>query len=428
MREMQPPQQHSRINLAELKAQIVRKLGPEGSKQYFYYLDRLLSLKLSKVEFDKISVRILGRENIPLHNQFVRSILKNACSAKVPPPSHDNDIVKSITAFGSKETSGDDYQQNGSHNAAVQASNPQGLSNGDILPLSPRKARTVFRDRRAGDRRSALGQLPNGKTNFSSQHLEIKESSEFDLILENGISHPSDLQGSVQHRQGLAQQAENVQEASVHHPVKFSAIKGPQDVPVSVHSKDQIEVLDVGDGKDVHARNQLQAPLGVPFCPVSVGGARRALPIASSSKCVSTFNSGVLLDSVTMKERMEQIAASQGLEGVSMDCANLLNNGLDVYLKGLISSCIDLVAARSGHEAIRNKKHQAPMKLVNGVRPGYLYQMQSSSRPLEVMPEHRSHCPISLQDFRVAMELNPQQLGEDWPLLLEKICAHSYEE
>ncbi|THG07917.1 hypothetical protein TEA_021089 [Camellia sinensis var. sinensis] len=29
--------------------------------------------------------------------------------------------------------------------------------------------------------------------------------------------------------------------------------------------------------------------------------------------------------------------------------------------------------------------------------------------------------PISLLDFKVAMELNPQQLGEDWPLLLEKI-------
>jgi hypothetical protein len=31
-------------------------------------------------------------------------------------------------------------------------------------------------------------------------------------------------------------------------------------------------------------------------------------------------------------------------------------------------------------------------------------------------------------DFKVAMELNPQQLGEDWPLLLEKICMHSFED
>ncbi|KAL3529012.1 hypothetical protein ACH5RR_008334 [Cinchona calisaya] len=421
---MQPSQQHSRINLAELKAQIVRKLGSEGSKQYFYYLNRLLNLKISKVEFDKLCLRILGRENIPLHNQFIRSILKNACGAKVPPPSHDSDVVKSVNAVGSKETPSDGYQQNGSHAAAAQASNLQGLSNGDMLPLSPRKARTGIRDRRAGDRRSGLG---NGKTNFSSQQLATRDSSDFNVILENGISHQSDLQGPVQHHQGLPQLVENAQEDSALHPVKLSAIKGPQGGPVSL-SKDQIEISDRGPVKEVHARSQLQAPLGVPFCPGSVGGARRALPIASSSRSVSTFNSGFLLDNVTLRERMEQIAAEQGLEGVSMDCANLLNNGLDVYLKGLISSCVDLVSARSGHEPIRNKKQQAPMKLVNGVRPGHLYQMQSTVRPLEVMPEHRLRCPISLQDFRVAMELNPQQLGEDWPLLLEKICTHAFEE
>lgn len=426
LREMHPPQQHSRINLAELKAQIVRKLGPEGSKQYFYYLNRLLSLKISKVEFNKLCVRILGRENIPLHNQFIRSILKNACSAKVPPPSHDIDIVKSITAVGSKETPNDGYLQNGSHSAAAQASNLQGLPNGDMLPLSPRKARTGSRDRRAGDRRSALG--PNGKTNFSSPQIVIKDSGDFSVILENGISHPPDLQGSVQHHQGLMQQVENVQEASALHPVKLSATKGPQDGLVSLHSKDQNEASDRGAAKEMHARSQLQAPLGVPLLPVSVGGARRALPIASSSKFVSTLNSGVLLDNINLRERMEQIAAAQGLEGVSTDCANLLNNGLDVYLKGLISSCVNLVAARSGHEPKTNKKHQSPMKLVNGVRPGHLYQMQNSGRPLEVVPEHRPHCPISLQDFRVAMELNPQQLGEDWPLLLERICTHAFEE
>lgn len=424
--EMQPPHQHSRINIAELKAQIVRRLGPEGSKQYFYYLNRLISLKLSRAEFNKVCLRILGRENIPLHNQLIRSILKNACTAKVPPPSHDKDVLQAVNAVGFKENPSDGYQQNGTHTLAAQASNPQGLSNGDMLPLSPRKARTAYRDRRAGDRRSALGL--NGKTNFASLQLAGKESSDYTLIMENGVSNQPDIQGPVQHHQGLMQLAENEREASTHLPAKPSAIKGSPDGPVSVHSKNQTEAALKEEGKKVYARSQLQAPLGVPFCPVSVGGARRAMPMASSSKCVSTFNSGVLLDSATLRERMEQIAVSQGLEGVSIDCANLLNNGLDAYLKGLISSCVELVAARSGHEPIRNKKQQAYMKLLNGVRPGHLYQIQNSGRPLEVMTEHRPRCPVSLQDFRVAMELNPKQLGEDWPLLLEKICTHAYEE
>lgn len=423
--EMQPPQQHSRINIADLKALIVRKLGPEGSKQYFYYLNRLLSLKLSKGEFNKLCIRILGRENIPLHNQFIRSILKNACTAKVPPPSFDNDILKSVSAVGGKESPSDGYEQNGIHASTAQTSTPQGLSNGDMLPLSPRKARTGYRDRKLGDRRSALG--PNGKKSFPSQQLASKESTDFNVILENGISNQPDIQGPMQHHQGLLHQAENDKESSAQFPVKLSVIKGSSDGPASVHSKDN-EVTFREEGEEIYNRSQLQAPLGVPFCPVSVGGARRVVPIASSSKCVSTFSSGVLLDSVTLRERMEQIAVSQGLEGVSMDCANLLNHGLDAYLKGLISSCVDLVAARSGNEPIRNRKQQAYMKLLNGVRPGHLYQLQNSGRPLDVVPEHKPRPPISLQDFRVAMELNPKQLGEDWPLLLEKICTHSYEE
>jgi hypothetical protein len=54
--------------------------------------------------------------------------------------------------------------------------------------------------------------------------------------------------------------------------------------------------------------------------------------------------------------------------------------------------------------------------------------MQSSGGPVEVMQEQRPQGSISLLDFKVAMELNPQQLGEDWPLLLEKISMQAFEE
>ncbi|XP_059291635.1 uncharacterized protein LOC132045118 [Lycium ferocissimum] len=417
MQVMQPPHQHSRINLAELKAQLVRKLGPEKFKQYFYYLNRLLSLKISKVEFNKLCLRILGRENIPLHNQFIRSILRNACSAKVPPPTQETDALKPGAAVGSNGSPNDAYEQNGSHVSSSQASSQPGLSNGDILPLSPGKARTSFLDRRTGDRRTVLGQ--NGKTNFTIQQPTATESS-FD-VMENGDTNPPDARRAVQHYQGLLQQADDEREASGQETARFSVIKRSQEGPVSVYKN---------DGKDMHARSQLQAPLGVPFCPVSVGGARKALPLATNSKCVTSSSCGALLDSVSLRERMEQIAAEQGLEGVASSCANLLNNGLDAYLRGLIRSCVQLVGARSGHEPIINntKKQQTHMKLVNGLRPGLHSQISSSSRPSEVMQGHAPNNLISLQDFRVAMELNSRQLGEDWPLLLEKICTRSFEE
>ncbi|XP_060172732.1 uncharacterized protein LOC132603617 [Lycium barbarum] len=372
---MKPPHQHSRINIAELKAQIVRKLGPDGSKQYFYYLNRLLSLKISKVEFSKICLRIFGRENIALHNQFIRSVLKNASSAKVPPSSHDDKFLKPGAVLGSNEASNDAYEQNGS---LKRSSSQPGLSNGDILPLSPQKARTGLCDHRAGDHRCALG--PNEKTNLTFQQPTTELSEE--------------------------------REASSQETAKLSLTKRPLEGPVSVHNK------------EMHARRELQAPLGVPFYPVSVGGSHRVLPLATSSKCVSFSNYGALLDNITLRERMEQIAAEQGLEGVEIDCANLVNNGLDSYLKGLIRSCVQLLGARSGHDPTKISKKKQPtyMKPVNGLRPGHHFQV-ISDRSLEVMQEQVPHSLISLQDFRVAMELNPQQLGKDWPLLLEKLCA-----
>ncbi|CAI9754167.1 unnamed protein product [Fraxinus pennsylvanica] len=412
---MQPPHQHSRINLTDFKVQLVRKLGPVGSKQYFHYLNSFLSLKLSKVEFNKLCLRILGRENIPLHNLFIRSILKNACSAKVPPQAIYSDDVKHGTQVNNKEIPTDCCHQNGPQTTMTLASGLPGLVNGgEILPVSPKKARTGSRDRRTGEHRSALG--PNGETSFASQHLTAAQSSDFNVILENGNLNPLDIGRPMQHHQELLQQAENE---------KIKTSNGPG----FVHSNGSTELLVRDKGKEVYSRSLLRAPLGIPLCPVSISGACKALPLASSSRFFSTYSDGALLDSLTLRERMGQIASAQGLEGVSIDCANILNHGLDCYVKNLIRSCIELAGARFGHELTKSNinKHQAYMKLVNGVRPGHQQQIQISGRPLDFQ-EQGAHCPISLQDFRVAMELNPQQLGEDWSLLLEKICTHAFEE
>ncbi|KAG9131184.1 hypothetical protein Leryth_006050 [Lithospermum erythrorhizon] len=403
---MQSPQQdYSRINLAELKAQIVRKLGPERSKQYFYYLNRLLSLKLSKVEFEKLCVQVVGRENVPLHNQFIRSILKNACSAKAPPPIPDNEGMETPAEVGEKETSNSNHLQNGYHTSLAPASSSPGLSNGDILPVSPRKARTHLRDRRGGDRRSALGLNENNHS--ASQELMTTHSRNF--IWDNGALTSIDTQSPVQNHSSLSHQSAKDNRVSVHNS-GFSIPKRSSDGSVSVHRKDQSVSSAGGDWRQMHARRPLQAPFGVSFCPVSVGGVPRTLSAPTSSKCVSASSFGGLLDSVMLREHMEQISVTQGLEGVSIECANLVNNGLDAYLKRIIGSCIGFVGARLEREPLKN-----------GVRFNHHFQMPRSGRPSDIIHKHKRTVPISLQDFRASLELNPQQLGEDWPLLLEKI-------
>ncbi|KAJ7966051.1 Transcriptional adapter 1 [Quillaja saponaria] len=415
------PQQSTRIDLGHLKAQIVKKIGAERSKRYFYYLNRFLSQKLSKSQFNKLCYRVLGRENLPLHNQFIRSILENACQAKTPPPIQESGPPKSgILATNVSPSKEDGHEQSG---IIFQNQNVPAWSNG-VLPLSPHKGRGI-RDRKHRDRPSLLG--PNGKFDCISHLSTGTEDSGIKVDMENGSLTPCDYQRPIQHLQAVAELPENEREGAVQRPAEKPRI----------HGKGSTDILAVEDGEEVEqsygfsfTRSPLLAPLGIPYCSASVGGARKAFPVGSTGDFVSFYDSGRLSDTDTLRRHMEQIAAAQGLGGVSMDCANILNNMLDVYLKRLIRSCVDLVGARSTNEL---KKHPAPMqqqpqgKVTNGMWPSNHLHLQSPSGPVEVVPEQRSQC-LSLLDFKVAMELNPQQLGEDWPLLLEKICMQTFEE
>lgn len=75
----------SRIDTFEMRIKLEKSLGAQKSVKYFNLLTRYLSLKLHKSEFDKLCVRLIGRENIHLHNELIRAVLKNATVAKTPP-------------------------------------------------------------------------------------------------------------------------------------------------------------------------------------------------------------------------------------------------------------------------------------------------------------------------------------------------------
>ncbi|KAH7688111.1 Transcriptional coactivator Hfi1/Transcriptional adapter 1 protein [Dioscorea alata] len=370
-----PPQQ-SRINLSDLKSQIVKKLGPDRAQRYFDHLNRLLSQKLGKHEFDKLCTSILGRENVVLHNQLIRAVLRNAFHAKIPPPvTHDKRL---------------------SH-----------LSNGETLPFSP------CRSRSNKDRPSSVP---------PSEIVARRDGDLSSIVLKRPAQY---------HQSGSAerlQKRQRTDKLSLHDQF-------------SLHDKSLVDVAAVDDQEDVGRKDDFEcirgrpllAPLGIPFCAASVGGARRSLPLnisGSTVGSVTSYNCGELCNSEDLRTRMEKIAQGHGLGGVTIDCANLLNYGLDAYLKQLISSSVDLLRARTGQELLKQPmfKIQSHGKPINGVWQGSHMYIQNNVGPFEVVHKQENHSPISLQDFKVAMALNPCQLGEDWPLLLEKICLHSFEE
>ncbi|XP_030546869.2 uncharacterized protein LOC115752708 [Rhodamnia argentea] len=373
---MQPPSRPLRINLTELKAQIVKRIGVESSEQYFRYLNRLLSLKLSKAEFDKLCWKLLGKDNVRLHNQLIHAVLKNA-HGKVPPPllNNDRDLL-------------------GTNNGAIP------LQNGNFIPFPTQRSP------------KGISEGLYGIVNFTT-HLPTTENCR--VSLEDQNPNCLALLKPVQHHQEA--------ERDIGLPITNISRSGL----VCARTKDQSKLTVSNFAKEVCDRHQVQAPLGISLCPARAGGAQRALALTSNIRCSSFHDEGGLLDTKTLRDRMQQVASAEGLEGVSMDCASLLNNGLDAYLKGLIRSCIEVMKTRCGGRLRKGSLHTNSFSKDKVVLPSNQFWLQNGSRPLELREEVKPPFVISMLDFKVSMELKPQHPEEDWPLLLEKICARALE-
>ncbi|GFY89525.1 hypothetical protein Acr_06g0014650 [Actinidia rufa] len=351
-------QHFSRVDTTELKAVIYQKIGHQRADKYFDLLKQLFSSKISKNEFDKFCIRTIGREHISLHNRLIRSIVKNACLAKDPPPKV-RDLDKSLNV---KVANG--YQRN----------SLQSLY-GDAFPPSPRKGRSpVNRDRKFRDRPSPLG--PLGKT----QSGTCEES------------YPR-----VQEQQS----ATELHSLGSRPPLEVASVE------------DGEEVEQIAGSPGVQSRSPVTAPLGI---SMNLGGARKTMFNGSAYNFQphTCQSSGELPDTRSLRSRLQQKLEMEGLS-VSLDCVNLLNNGLDVYLKRLIEPCIGLARSRCGKERLGQLNGQITHGL-NGIVPGRYLQ-----RPIQSVY-------ASMLDFRVPMESTPRILGEDWAVQLEKICSRASEE
>ncbi|KAH6767068.1 hypothetical protein C2S52_018051 [Perilla frutescens var. hirtella] len=346
----------TRINTVELKELIYEKIGHQRAENYFDQLKRFLSSKLSKVDFDKSCIQTIGRENLSLHNRLIRSIVQNACQAKTPPQK-----ARKVEALSVKVPNG------------YQRSYLQTLY-GDAFPHSPRKCRSpISRDRKFRDRPSPLG--PLGKSPS--------------ITCEETVSR-------IQEQQSAAE----LETLSGRPPIGTASVEDGEEV-------EQFAVI-----PSSRRWSSITAPLGV---SVNLGDACKAShPGSSYHNVTETCHcNGELPDTRSLGRRLQKKLASEGV-GISLDGANLLNKGVDVFLKKIISQCIDLARPQCVDPlTIARESNGGIISRSNGVLPGRYAEM--------TMQQARA----SMLDFRVAMESNPSILGEDWPTQLEKICNYA---
>ncbi|KAL8528786.1 hypothetical protein ACS0TY_006301 [Phlomoides rotata] len=319
-----------RLDTIELKLQIEMRLGRQKTEQYFNLLNKYLSLKITKPDFDKLCIGLLGKESVTLHNRLIRAIISNAHVSKSPPPKHENGKI------------------------------------------------------------SLNGKLPNKHQRSSPR---------------NGRSPtPWDLKS----KSPLGTHNVTCQES----PPKYQEQQSATEL-LSLGSRPPVEVTSVEEGEEIeqlsgspgiHSRSPLRAPIGV---TLNAKGKKEMLLNGSSPflDVETCYKNGELPDTSSLRKRLEQKLETEGFN-VSTDCVNLLNNGLDVFMKRLLKPCADL-ASRS-EKKVPDKVYREATSYTNGA---------NSRRPFLV----------SLTDFGVSMESNPQILGEDWPELLEKVSCASEE-
>lgn len=343
---MLPNRNYTRIDTSQLKALIVRKIGHQRSVKYFDQLRRFFSLKISKSEFDRSCIKTIGKENLSLHNQLIRAILKNACLAKVPP-------LRGSSRSGSL------------HNVKV--------SNGDaFLPSLQRGRSLASRDRKFKDRQSPLGPLGKPQSVASIELISKAQEQQSATELHSLGSRP----------------------------------------PVSVEDGEEVEQM--AGSPSIQSRSPVTAPLGI---SMNFSCGRKLLSNASTCSrynLETCHSSGNLPDTSSLRRRLECKLEKEGLS-MTVDCVNLLNNSLDAYMKRLIESTIGLAGSRCGKEQPRQINRQL-IPGSNVLLPGRCMQTVTHS------------ASASLLDFRLAMELNPQILGPDWPIQLEKINLYASEE
>ncbi|XP_039020543.1 uncharacterized protein LOC120152390 [Hibiscus syriacus] len=159
------------------------------------------------------------------------------------------------------------------------------------------------------------------------------------------------------------------------------------------------EEVDQATGSpSIYSKSPVRGPLGI---TLNAKGMRK-VPWNGLTSASETCCRGELPDTGSLRKRL----VMEGLN-ISVDCADLLNNSLDVYMKRLIKPCLELAGMRSRQNLVDRGQNQS-MAYLNGMWP------------VRYAPNQKGVVSASMLDFQIAMEMNPLILGVDWPTQLEK--------
>ncbi|KAL4582176.1 hypothetical protein LXL04_006718 [Taraxacum kok-saghyz] len=221
-----------------------------------------------------------------------------------------------------------------------------------------------------------LSILKNGSFANSPPQIHSKSNTPLTLKLPNG-SHP---RTSLQYLCAFPQSPKkgrtpNLRERKFKdrplHTTNLQTVKlqqQQQQQSLSLGSKPPVEFNSVEDGEEVYSRSPVRAPFGINIHSKETRKVLNNTHSDSTYKTQTCHYSGQLPASNFLKNRLKHNLKTEGLD-MSMDCVNLLNNGLDSFLKRVIKPSLELTRSRSSQS-------------------------------------------ISMLDFRVATEINPMILGE----------------
>lgn len=414
----------------------------------------------------------LGKENIKLNNQLMWSILINAYQPDVPEPLR-------VPSKSIKRVCGNPNSSLISSDGFLPSSSS---SNGDHSTRSPCKSR--IRDRKVHDRRLSTNTIPphvnsnradssarqGVRVNFSEPHLnraglvKARTLPSITKALENGDFKNHDLSRPLQlgPASSTAEQPEaealpqskrprlENDDLKIHDlwkPLQLgpasstTELREAEALPQS--KRPRLEILasteqvfgdevgigavDVGNEELVKEELELSAPFGIQFRSGNIGFARRPhcslLSDGQLAKEQGCLDNSELPTTKSLRRWMEQLAESMGLQGVSEDSANVLNHGLDAFLKRLIKSCIYLKGGLGQESEVLHR--QSPCTLSQEiVRVKHSNSQWMSNACIATDTTHMEGCrrPSSFLDFKTAMELNPELLGGLRPSWMEKIC------
>jgi hypothetical protein len=169
------------------------------------------------------------------------------------------------------------------------------------------------------------------------------------------------------------------------------------------------EFLSVEDGEEVdqargspvcvQSKSPIRAPLGVPK-------AQNSKPSISCPTEVC-YNNGELPDTGCLLKLLEDKLKAQGL-GVTLECADLLNSGLNAYISQLLKPCLGVAKAR-GNTVRMNRASGSAVN--GGQNNGFASDSGCSYQ-------------TSVEDLCTAVQSNPRLLGCDYAKLYEKITSH----